>query len=105
MPGTSVQLRVWVIGVDESDQETVSELLNEYDFQIATTWEPAAGELEYQTTAFENTETNQTTIQELKSELASQLPEATISLSDLDKSSQNTRDQPFSGVYHIEIEN
>jgi hypothetical protein len=112
MPESAVQLRVWLIGlneseenkVNESEENKVKELINEYEFGISTTWEPAQGEIEYQSTGFADSEINLNQIHSLESALRDQFQEAEITFSGLDKSTQTTMDRPIKGAYHIRVE-
>lgn len=104
MPKSAVQLCVWLIGFDESEEDEVEEFIQEQEFGISTTWEPAPEELEYQTAAFADTEENVNEIRELESTISEQYPESSISFSGLDRSRQTTMDKPIEGAYHLRVE-
>lgn len=103
MPDSAVQLFVWMIHLGEEDEERVAELLEDWEFTIATTLEPKQGELEYQTMAFADTDENVGQIKGFESALRDQFPKAEISCSGLDKSSQTTYDRPIKGAYRLSI--
>lgn len=105
MPGETVQLRIWLnYNTEREDEELVSELISNHGFVISNTWQPGLDDLEYQTQAFADTESNEKTVQKLKSALATEFPNATVTLSS-DNGSHHIRDKPYSGVYNMKIEN
>jgi len=104
MPESAVQLQVWVIGLDETEHNTVEELLEELEFRISTTWEPAKGEIEFQTTAFADTGENVAQIRDFEEILNETLEDADVAFSGLDKSRQTTMDKPIKGAYQIQVE-
>jgi len=103
MSESTVQLRIWMnFDTNEEEEDRVDDLLRNYGFSIATTWEPEGNDLEYQTQTFVDSESNQDAIQELKSALTSEFTDETVS-SSTDMGSHHIRDKPYEGVYHIQI--
>lgn len=81
MPETSVQLLIWLRGVEHKEQERVAEEdIYEYGFVIFNEWMPTDGK-EFQTYPFEERQENLELMEDLKSHLEGRFPEAEIDLS------------------------
>lgn len=105
MSEDTVQLRIWLnYNTEKEDEKLVSELISNHGFAISNTWQPGLDDLEYQTQTFADIESNKKAVQKLKSALATEFPNATVTLSS-DHGSHHIRDKPYSGAYNIEIEN
>ena len=104
MPESAVQLNIYMPNLTESGEDKVADVLREHGFSISTTWEPAKGELEYQTTAFADTEENIETIKELESALKNEFSVSGGTSIGLDKSRQTTQDRPIKGAYQMAVE-
>ena len=80
MPESSVQLSVWLRGVEHEEQERVArEDIYEYEFAVWNRWEPIDGK-EFQTYPFEERQENLDLMEDLKSHLEERFPEAEVEL-------------------------
>lgn len=104
MPESAVQLFVYMRNLKETEEETVADLLEKHEFSVSTSWEPAKGELEYQTSAFADTEENREIIDQFEADLREEFSVSGGTSVGLDKSRQTTQDRPIKGAYQMTVD-
>lgn len=104
MPETSVQLFIWLRGVEHEEQELVAEKdIYEYEFSIFNEWEPTDGK-EFQTYPFEERQENLDLMEDLKSHLEGRFPEAEVELSPTGDDSPLDGNSPAEKFYRITVD-
>lgn len=104
MPETSVQLFIWLRGVDYEEQEQVAEKdIYDYEFAICNEWEPTDGK-EFQTYPFEEREENMDLMEGLNSHLEERFSEAEVDLSPAGDGSPLDTNQPAEKFFRITVD-